>query len=175
VAFPASRNRTYTSDTPLNPADMNDLQDGGIGGWHGELPYRVDASAGIAALGTPSYNSSLWVLAANDAVDFPLPFFRVGMRIVSVTIHFKRSAGTITFSLDQRNTNDAAASSLAVDSAASGTTDTSIALDDAGGLDSGSMPQQPLSGGPPFVRIAAGATGACHVYYLDVVVDVPGA
>lgn len=88
--LPTSRNRTYTTATPVNSNDMNDLQDAIVGGWHGARWKKFSPSSGLWVGGNVgatfqsrvSGNRALF-LAVGDQFDIPIPLAH-GERLLAV-------------------------------------------------------------------------------------------
>ena len=120
MPLPLSRNRTYTSISPTNAADLNDLQDCVIGGKHGAVEFMYPASCAhsgrlpgtddtggwwlrysgnSAAPGNVLYGSS-WIKTGTlaEALIMPLPV-PVGAILLNASVWYKRAGFDIPFSL----------------------------------------------------------------------------
>jgi hypothetical protein len=91
MGLPDSRERTYTTSTPVNPNDLNAIQDAIIRGAHGELPLVIPASAFIKSAGStasilPSTAGDTWQFTTppNDMITAPV-LLPVGSRIVRIS------------------------------------------------------------------------------------------
>ena len=99
MALPTSRNRTYTTDTPVDPNDLNDIQDAMIGGWHGEKTIHLAPATGM--INNSVAEGSLWKFITNgggyygsggggtdEGICFPLPLSE-GDRLKSVKVFLR--------------------------------------------------------------------------------------
>lgn len=106
TALPLGRPRTYGSNTPLVPQDLDDIFDSIIGGKHGaiDIPYgpqqffRDDGSGQLLAVQAQQWSfngaTSAWL-----AADLRLP---VGTMINTITFGYDRQAKTIDVGLVRR-------------------------------------------------------------------------
>lgn len=88
--LPASRNTTYTTDSPVLSEDLNDIQDAIIAGAHGDrvltlsayAAFVSDAAPGWTAAGGPGFITST---AGTNIIYVPIPL-AIGARIKSVKV-----------------------------------------------------------------------------------------
>lgn len=85
MPLPDSRNRTYTDGDPIIPADLNDLQDAVLEGWHAEIPLTLSAwgwqfSAGYTRNAPEGYITSTGGAAV---ATMPIPV-RNGQRLKEI-------------------------------------------------------------------------------------------
>lgn len=86
--LPASRNRTYGTDTSLAPGDMNDLQDAVISRKHGSITREIAPRATLLGSFT-AFAQFHQSGAGGQQMLIPLDFLTVGDRLLQLDVRVK--------------------------------------------------------------------------------------
>lgn len=93
--LPYSRNRTYGDGTPVVPADMNDLQDGEIGGKHGTLTAWFAPTLCVASTNFAQHQGYIEATGAPATIfGIPIPLtLPEGTLILGLKLRAKGTGG----------------------------------------------------------------------------------
>lgn len=93
MALPLSRSTTYANGTPVEAADLNDLQDAIVAGEHGEKVLALPGILAISEAGSPTSDWYGWTFGAtSQGVALPIAVHS-GDRLTSASVWVNEGSG----------------------------------------------------------------------------------